>query len=200
MKKYPDELCRLVIDNMEIIEEAPNVVEHVQEKLFKAINERIEQVTARENWRRCCELCTGDEDKTYFSPGEWFDDAIEYLARYKLSYNEAGEDLYWLSNAIGVNGSTLYLQFSPEKSLSGLKPKEHKKRVQEFYTATPALAEAGFQLDSEGNISLPFNLDAAKTAEEYPDFDEALAPLDTALETLFRVHNDFDGFVKSFPR
>jgi hypothetical protein len=39
-------------------------------------------------------------------------------------------------------------------------------------------------------------LGAEKMAEEYPDFDATLAPLDAALDDLLMVNGKFDKFVK----
>ena len=58
------------------------------------------------------------------------------------------------------------------------------------------MQKAGFTLaPSKKGIVRPFHFDAEKLASECPDFDEALAPLDAALEDLFKVHGEFDKFV-----
>ena len=197
---YPDELCRLVIGHMEIIEEAPAVVEEAQNKLFVAINERIKRrVAARAGWKGCYELgITSGEQGTRFAPSAWpEDDAGAYLAYY---YLDQAADIcdHWLSVALGLRGDALCLHFHVERALSNLVAKEHKKLFLDFYSATPSLAESGFQIDKNGEIFLPFILNASKVAEEYPDFDEALEPLDAALETLFKAHGAFAGFMNAF--
>ena len=196
--KYPTDLCQLVINNMEILEEAPNVIEYVEEKLFAAINERVkERVAALDAWGGCYELYTGEKNETTFAPSDWpMDDAEWFYAYYTLHYVEAGEDYQWLSNAIGLNNSSLCLQFMVRREFTGMNAKDYKKRLHDFYSATPALAETGFLIAKSGVIFRPFALPAEKVAEEYPDFDEALAPLDAALEDLFKAHGEFDRFVK----
>lgn len=197
--KYPVELCQLIIRNMAILEEAPSVIEHVEEKLFSALNERIKaRVTACDGWSGCYELHTGDKDETSFAPEGWPMDDAEWLKTYFTLYRVAsGEDYEWLSSAIGLNNTALTLQFMVKREFTGLNAKEYKKRLHDFYSTTPALAEAGFLITKSGTIYRPFALDAGKVVEEYPDFDEALAPLDAALEDLFKAHGEFDKFVKS---
>ena len=202
---YADELCQLVIKNMEIIEEAPKVVEHVEKRLFAAINARIEKaVRAQKNWNGCYDLVTDNDDKeTTFAPSEWPEDEDgSYMASYTLHYMEEGEGYAWLSVATGVHGSALRLQFGLERHAIGtgakVSVKEYKKFLHDFYNKTPVLAEAGFQITKDGIIYLPFALDASKLAEEYPSFAETLEPLDNALKTLFKEHYIFDSFIKSF--
>ena len=43
-----------------------------------------------------------------------------------------------------------------------------KERVQDFYVKTPSLHEFGYTC-TEGVLCMPFSLDAAKLAGEYPD-------------------------------
>jgi len=198
---YPDELCRLVMENMEIIEEMPSVVDEVATRLFEVINKRIEQrVAALENWKGCYELCAGDADETTFAPSAWPEnDAGGYLAYYQLNESQPDIVTYWLSVALGIRGCSLSLRFGLEREFTELKPKEYKKSFLDFYNATPLLAKSGFLYDEKKpEIYLPFVLVATKLVEEYPDIDEALAPLDAALEKLFEAHNAFDGFVNSY--
>jgi hypothetical protein len=193
---YPNELCRLVIRHMEIIEEAPHVVEQIEERLFTAVNERIKKRVALKGWKGCYELCVGKEDDTSFTPADWPEDEGRYSAYYTLHYVEAGENHTWLSNAIGLGNSALCLQFMIERELINLNSKEYKKRLHDFYNSTAILAEASFLIDRSGIIHRPFTLAAEKMAEEYPDFDETLASLDTAMEDLLKVNGEFDTFVK----
>ena len=199
---YSDELCQLVIRNMEIIEEAPSVVEQVEEKLFTAINERIkERIGVSEGWVGTYEFYTGKKDQTTFAVKDWPVDGDGALLTYfTLHHVEAGEEYSWLSNAIGFHGSALCLQFMVKPDFTGLNAKEYKKRLHDFYSNTSALAEAGFLVAKNGTIYRPFAFDAAKVAEEYPDFDEVLAPLDAAMNDVVRTHKAFDGFVRTFSK
>lgn len=196
--KYPVELCQLIVNNMAILEEAPSVIEHVEEKLFDALNEHIKaRVTTRAGWTGCYEFYTGDKDQTTFAPAGWPTDDDGWLQTYFTLYRvEAGEDYEWLSSVIGLENTALTLQFMVKPVFTGLKAKEYKKLLHDFYSTTPALAEAGFLVAKNGTIYRPFALDAGKVAEEYPDFDEAFTPLSAALDDLFKVYGEFDNFVK----
>ena len=201
--QYSTELCQLIIRNMAIVEEAPKVHGEVENYLFATINKRIEaSVAKKEGWRGCYELAPDDDDvtQTSFSPTTWPDEGS--LAGYWLSPKE-GENLSWLSCALGVQGASLCLEFAVYKDLGGVSKKDNKTRCQKFYTNTPALHEAGFLYEEDTKhidlgfaLYLPFTLNAEALAAEFPDIDKALAPLDEALEKLFSVHKHFDAFVK----
>jgi hypothetical protein len=202
---YPNELCQLVIRNMEIIETAPNVIAEVEKRLFAAVNARIEKaVKAKRNWEGCYELVTEKEyDETTFAPQSWpkDEDASEdesYGAYYTLTHTEEAGDYKWLSRVTGVMGTALCFAFVVESEWSGLTPHEYKRKLETFYAGNAALQEAGFSLaPGKKSIVRPFHFDADKLAAGFPDFDEALAPLDAALGDLFKAHGEFDGFVKN---
>ena len=194
---YSDELCQLVIRHMEIIEEAPHVVEQIEGRLFAAANERVKKHAILKGWKGCYELGIGKEDETSFAPADWpEDEGGRYLAYCTVSYVEAGENYKWLSNAIGLGNAALCLQFVIEREFTNLNSKEYKKILHEFYLSITALQEARFLIVNSGTIHRPFTLDAERMAGEYPDFDETLAPLDAALEDMFKVSGEFDRFVK----
>jgi hypothetical protein len=198
---YPAELYPLVIRNMEVVEEAPHVVEVIEKNLFAAINARIEKrVKAQGNWKGCYDLVTDNaEEATDFAPAKWPEtEEGKYAACFCLDCTE-GTDNSWLAHAIGYKGIALYLYFYLDHSWFELTLKEYKQRLSEFYAATPALAEVGFHITAKNDcICRQFSFDAGKLAEEYPDFDEALAPLDAALDDVFKAHTYFDALIKGF--
>jgi hypothetical protein len=187
---------------MEIVEEAPHVVEQIEERLFAAVNGRIkERMTTLKGWKGCYERCAGKEDDTSFAPADWPEDEDgHYLAYFTLYYVETGENYKWLSNAIGLGDAALCLQFMIEREFTNVNFKEYKKMFHKFYISTPALPKAGFLITRNGTIHRPFTLSAEKMAEEYPDFDATLAPLDAALDDLLTINGDFDKFVKELSR
>jgi len=73
-----------------------------------------------------------------------------------------------------------------------------KQRLEAFFNETEAIRKAGFHYHERGTLTLPFVLDAALVAEEYPDLKKSLAPVSTALETLLKVKPEFDKLVKEF--
>ncbi|MDL2216267.1 hypothetical protein LJB81_00870 [Desulfovibrio sp. OttesenSCG-928-M14] len=194
---YPNELCQLVIRNMEIIETAPQVVEAVEKRLFAAMNDRVKTaVKAKKNWEGCFDLVTDkDDETTVFGPETWLSgDDDSFGAYYEMSYVE--DIATWLSCAIGAVGASLCLEFAVDTDWSGQTVREYKKALENFYAGNTALQKAGFSLAADKkSIIKTFHFDAEKLAGEYPDFDEALAPLDEALQDLFKVHAEFDKFV-----
>lgn len=199
---YPNELCQLVIRNMEVIETAPEVIEATEKRLFAAMNARIEKaVKAQKGWKGCYDLVTESEyEETTFAPKGWPESEDEsYGVYYTLTHAEEFEDYEWLSCATGVTGASLCFAFVVDSEWSGQTAKDYKKTLENFYAGNSVLQKAGFSLSpNKKSIVRPFHFVADKLAAEYPDFDTALAPLDAALKDIFKAHDEFDRFVKKF--
>lgn len=203
--QFSDDLGKLIIRNMEIIETAPGVVNEVEKLLFAAINGRIKRRMPR-GWDGVYDLVTDQEDKeTTFRPNKWpVDDDGGYEAWYYLYCTEAGSD-YWLSNATGVKGAALCFGFGFNYGTFNMNRRQYRAKLAEVYNNNPTLAERGFLLqqgNSDEYISIirPLHFDAGTLAKEFPDFDEALKPLDEALDDLFEVHPVFNKFVKEIQK
>lgn len=194
-----DDLCRLVIRNMEIIEEAPKIVEEVEKTLLGRINERIRDVvSSHAYWEGVYELATGKYDETSFFPVTWPKYAGGgYKVWYALWHTREGEKLYWLSNLLGVHGAACCLKFGLERDFLKGNASARRNQLQDFYVATPELREAGFLYDGTSECFYrPFILNVDAVASEFPDVTDALTPLDEALKALFAVHPLLDAFVQ----
>ncbi|MFA6810196.1 MAG: hypothetical protein WCR47_03960 [Desulfoplanes sp.] len=198
---YSNDLCKLVINNMDIIEEAPSVVGEVEELLFEAINKRIrEKIEPMEGWEGIYDLCTEkneDEEMTIFRAPRWpIDDEGEYLAWYELGIIDGDEieDANWLTYAVGVKESRLVIGFDSDKKYHGNTPGQLKKFFRNYFEHNPQLAQAGVIFE-DGYLGIPFHLDPEKMSEEYPNFNECLKPVDDALDALLKAHPYFDTLV-----
>ncbi|MDR1965973.1 MAG: hypothetical protein LBQ36_04635 [Synergistaceae bacterium] len=195
---YSNELCQLVIKNMMVVEKAPEVVDQITERLFEKINERIkDRISKQTDWKGEYDLLTDESGGTTFAPKDWPEDENgNYLAYYYLSGLRDNNIQNWLSIALGLEGSYNALCFDIDKDYLGMTSKQ-KNRTLENLSQNPRLVNAGFSYNINLGIYLPFSFLPDKVAEEYPDFDESLAPLDESLDALISVHDIFDDFVKT---
>jgi hypothetical protein len=207
MDDYPDDLCRLIIKNMDIVEEAPKIAPSIEKRLFEAINKRIEtRVKAEGEWTGLYDAAVGKTEETSFQPNNWliynYDKGGESWWPVYYGLWPSNEKIGWLSNAVGMGGSRLNFFFFMENSFGGALPKSDraKKRVGEFLQENRDLTEAGFSQETYGKryeeIFLPFSLDQEALCAEYPEFSHSLSRLDEALNTVFEFHPKFDAFVK----
>lgn len=200
--EYDDSLCKLVIRNIEIIENAPKVAESVDEVLLSAVDERLETLVKKEEWNGIFALTDPDGD-AQFRPDAWttgngdFAESPSYIF---WRTENTKDDLvqYWLSRAVQLNGSGLCLGFGIPREFTGYKPKESQRKLIEFFNNNLKLREYGFECDEFGNIVTRFAFDLKTLEDEYPDFDEALKPLDEAFDRILKAHPIFDEYVKSF--
>lgn len=201
------EAHRLIIRNMRVLEEAPEVVEEVTRAVFKRINEKVEQwVDAREAWEGIFSL-TGDDDggETTFQAAKWGQtDNGTYLAY--LQFTTYGErSSYWLSRLIGAteDESGFYFSVLPvwitgNTGRKGARPgKAWTKYLSDHLQNFSALTQCGFRLEGE-DLFLPVRLDVEELAEAYPDsLDDALPPIDEALKKITEILPELDRLIAS---
>lgn len=49
---YNDDICRLVIENIALLEEAPLVIEEIEKIIFEAINNKFKKIIEKdESWK-----------------------------------------------------------------------------------------------------------------------------------------------------
>lgn len=199
---YPKEMCLFLINNKGLIEET-SLVEQVENVVFRGINAAIEKkIGQRTPWRSRFALVTGDEednDDTYFAPLDWPIKANgEDLVGYRLWESDKDINAYWLAHAFGLSGGTLCLDFWMDGRPCGPSKYKVKQHLETFLAANETLRKAGFHFHERGTLFLPFTLDAAAVAGEYPDLKKSLAPVETVMDTLLKVHTEFDTLVKAF--
>ena len=192
--KFSKEQCLFVIKNATALE--GGVIVEVQKTLFTAINTRIEKrLKGIGGWKGKYQLASGEADETSFAPAAWPEDKDgRYRAFYKLAAL-GDQSYYWLSCAIGVNGVKMCLQFWVHGGLGGRTKSEIGRKLLGV-ACSGAVKEAGMTQGEENTINLPFMFDAETLAAEYPTVDKTLAPLDTALDKLLKVHPQLDAAVK----
>ena len=210
---FSDELCRLVIRHMNVVEESPKVIEEIEHSLFEAIHERFE-LLAKNSWGEEIHFWPGERERgdvknkkwglhaLWFLPHEWYkyneEEGVGMHGEYSLDFTRNDKNIHKLSAAVGVRGSQLRLGFKVVDSTGTKSWRDHVERTRQFYMERFSEESSGLQFFSdEGVIGLCFALDSEKVAEEYPNFDEALTPVDKALEALLKNHEVFDGFIKT---
>lgn len=193
---YSSEQCVFVIKNAAALESG--IIETVQSTVFAAINAHLEKkLKALGGWKGVFALASDEADDTYFAPLAWPESQDgRYRACYKLSETSGDENDYWLSSALGVNNVKLCLRFWVHGGLGGRSKGEVERKLLTVANAAEVKA-AGFIADADNTLCLPFVIDAATVAAEYPALNKSLAPLDAALDKLMKAHPQLDAAVQS---
>lgn len=199
---YTQEMCLFLLKNKSLIE-GTSLVEQVEAVVFKAINKVIEKrIGPRNPWRTRYGLVAPDEegnDDTFFAPLDWPVKAdMSDLVGYRLWETEKEVNYTWLAHVFGINDVTLCFDFWMGARVNGPSLYKIKQRLEAFLAENEAVRNAGFHYHERGTLFLPFVLDAAQVAEEYPNLKKSLAPVEAALEKLMSVNPEFDKLVKEF--
>jgi hypothetical protein len=187
---------------MLVVEKAPEVSVQVAGSFFEAINKRIkDRINKRGNWKGKYDFNITAPKDTIFAPEDWPEgENGYYFVNYCLGYllGDTFKVQQWLSVILGLEGSNIKLYFYFDEKSFMMKPKQAKQAF-EALSKNPRLVNAGFLYDRnlDTGIYIPFSFLPDKVADEYPDFDESLEPLDRALDSLLSVHDVFDDFVKN---
>ena len=194
---YPNEMQMFLLQNTGLIEQG-SLTDAVEATVFAAIHERITQKLERRNWELHCDVLDDSEEsyeETMFAPIHWPKRKDgERQAYYTISEYGAGNE-HWLSSLLGLNETQVCFELYIDGRLGGPRVKV-KERVQDFYTETPALHELGFTC-TDGELRLPFSLDAAGLAEKYPDLRKSMLIFEGFFDKLLKANEHIDKLITS---
>lgn len=198
---HSDEICKLVIKNIALLEEAPRIIEEIENNIFKAINERFESFFENHDTWKGVYTYNEDDGETSVAPNAWPENnKNEYLAYYSFQLNELADEgsNYLLADILGETTLCQFvIGFGVDRvELFGMNKKTWKDFLLKRYLAMPELEKNGVKIKDESLI-IPIRLDPILVEKEYPDdFDESLRPIDAALATLMKIHPLIDNIVQ----
>jgi len=195
---FSNEICKIVIENIELLEEAPNVIDEIDNKVFKEINNRFKAYfDGKEGWKDegvYTYLDDGDGETTFAPIGWPEDEDTDYTAYYQFCCNSDENFQYRLTALAGkIAFAKFGIFFSAENV--GMNKKQWKSFLMSQYQSKPILQESGVTYEG-GSLCIPIVIDPKLMAEEYPDFDACLKPVDDAIEILMKVNPYIDEIVK----
>lgn len=197
---YTKEMCQYLIEKNDNIE-IESLTECVERQVFQAMNTAIStRIGDRTPWHGQYALVTGDDEgneETWFSCAHWpYKSNGAPLVCFRLWECE-GDNFYWLSQALGVNGGSMCFEFRMLGKTGGPSVHKVKKVAKEFYEQNGRLKGAGFKLHQRGSIYMPFTLSPSEVRGEFPDLKMSLAPMKAVLEKLFELKSEFDKLVQA---
>ena len=205
MTNNPNDLHQLVIRNLAILEAAPKVIEEIETVVFRAINIHIKNWYEEKRWEGKAFFYENDDTRIY--PTGWpKDEDGNYNAYYTFKATNDDDYSHYLSALTGMalSESVHIYEFGlwflvDVKAIIGQTNKVWREYFTEQVKLHPELERVGFKIFSGNKCSMyhPVRVDAELLAQAYPDVDEALAPIDTALRSLDEAHPVFDKILKN---
>ena len=195
---YGEELSKLVIRNMNVVEIAPKVVTEIEGVIFKGMNEVCKDYAEQQNFNGRFDMnCTGaNEEGIEFYPGtDYWRNEDEIICSYYLDSQEGeDEDINWLTVLLGsYNNAHSIFAYTIDHKKINIRLKEYRNKLAAHYDNNPILKELGFRMGRTGTyIYLPFQLDKQILIDEYPyELDRVYDVVKNALETIQKAHNVF---------
>ena len=188
---YNEKLCKLVINNMSIVEAAPKIAEEIEIGVFNSINKRCKEFSKEQGWEGVFDIFTGDENKTRFSPEKWKANDGEITDGYYIALDEECDER-WLTVFLNQRpGSLLGFQFYIHHySLQGRKNDFIKLLDECFYGENyTAVKDSGFRrVDDYLFFPVLLNKDDLIRGLSEDSFDSVLGPINAGLKVIRDTH------------
>ena len=191
---YNADICKLVIKNVENVEEAMEVLDYTGGKLWESISQYIkENIRKRDNF--ASEMDEEGDISIWETSWPRTEDDTPLASFSVYGEGDGLDDRSWISIFCGlVPGTIAGLFFWYEWEVG---KKEWKKFLKDFYIKNPELRESGFSLNADGTaIVFPLKFDLDCLAENFPDLDDCFESLNDALEAICAQRKTFDKLIE----
>ncbi|UOO75992.1 hypothetical protein LVJ85_08015 [Neisseria sp. Dent CA1/247] len=185
MNNTEQELAKLVLKNLDMLEKSYELLGKIDDEFYHKIDTKFQEwykeVKQDTMWPMNLE---GKKE----SEAIWF--TWDVKTRHKISTHE----FKWLSVFTDLgryeDGEIIEsgIRFGFNRNFFTLTAKESKSFMQKQFEKYPELSQANFQYVGAGSeervIFLPVKLDLERLLEEYPNYTDALLPLDEAFDAV----------------
>lgn len=195
------EMKTFIIENVELIEQAHLLLDEVDSLLITNLGKFLKKI-AEENG--IFDICKLDEGEICLSRSKWgINEKGKPLLGVWLDCQGESTDRTWLSVLCGkAPGTVAGLFFWFDWSTKGIRRKDWKIFLRDFFKNNESLHEHGFILNDDGTAILkPFNLNLDCLREYHSSSDRCFEPLADAIDTInsqIDVFNDLSKKAKKF--
>lgn len=190
---YPEDLCKLAIDNVELIEDSLTVINAIEEKLLSNINNYLKEFAAKAKLK-------GDFDdfEGGFWKKNWQTSDNSWLAWFYCTQTQNGDSDWTISSLLGCRGAKIAIKFYINPKVLGTDKKQTIKMLNTFYNQNETLQEKGFYIDQEekNSINIDFTVTKDEAFNSYFHNKHSFKELDNALEQIVSALDLFDSFIK----
>lgn len=190
---YPEDLCKLAIDNVELIEDSLTVINAIEEKLLSNINNYLKEFAAKAKLK-------GDFDdfEGGFWKKNWQTSDNSWLAWFYCTQTQNGDSDWTISSLLGCRGAKIAIKFYINPKVLGTDKKHAIKMLNTFYNQNETLQEKGFYIDQEekNSINIDFTVTKDEAFNSYFHNKHSFKELDNALEQIVSALDLFDSFIK----
>lgn len=189
---WNDEVLKLVVKNTLLVEDAYEALVYANEKLLERMGDHIDGLCRRQ----------GSFEVEITKNGDWvladtawprLKDVSQRAAFLLDGQGEEFENSTWIAILCGLApGTSAGLYFWYPWGDRGIRKKDWKNFLKDFFSANPELMEAGFSLNSDGTaIIKPLRFDLDCLARNFDNLDGCFEPLNEALEAIFKQSRVF---------
>lgn len=197
---YPEDLCKLTLDNIELVEDSLTVINAIEEKLFSHIVTYLKKFAAKSKLIE--DLEDLENSKNGIWKKNWQLSENSRLAYFYCEQTKNGDSDWTISSLLGCRGAKIAIKFYIDPKPLGLDKRQVIKILNTFYNQNEILQEKGFYINQEekNSIDIDFNITKEEALNSYFHNKHSFKELDNALEQIMYSLDLFDSFIKSLKR
>lgn len=195
---YPEDLCRLILKNTELIEDSLTVIEAIEEVISININNYIKKFVLDKKLK-------ADEDvydNGGFWKNNWENKNQEWKAWFYLEITKNGNSDWFISSLLGCRGAKIAIKFYLQPTIFGMSKKQIQSKLPVLYNKNELLKEKGFYINqnNKNTIDMDFTITTEEALKSYLGEAQSFKELDNTLENIYSCLDIFDTIIKEIDK
>lgn len=201
MSTYPEDLCRLTLENAELIEDSLTVINNIEERISTNICNYIKQFAADNKLK-------DDLDEYGIEGGFWKDswkDGALWKAYFYFEITKNGNSDWFISSLLGCRGAKVAIKFYLDPSTFDMTKKQIQSKLPFLYNENnenEVLQEKGFYINQENKntIDIDFTITTEEALNSYLYDKHSFKELDSALNNIVFCLDTFNNIIKKIKK
>lgn len=195
---YPEELCKLALENTELIEDSLTVIETIEADIITNIDNYVKKFVLDKKLKA---------DNDVYSEGgfwktNWKNDNDTWKAWFYLEETKNGNSDWFISSLLGCRGAKIAIKFYLEPKTFGISTKQIQSKLPLLYNENEELKERGFYINqkNKNTIDIDFTITTEEALKSYLGEEQSFKELDNALEHIYSSLDVFDTVIKKIDK
>lgn len=195
---YPKDLCKLALENTELIEDSLTVINTIEAGIITNIDNYVKEFVLGK------ELKTDDDvyNKGGFWKNNWKIDNDTWKAWFYLEETKNGNSDWFISSLLGCRGAKTAIKFYLEPKAFSMDSTQIQSKLPLLYNENKVLKERGFYINQENKntIDIDFTITTEEALKSYLGEEQSFKELENALENIYLSLDIFDTIIKKIDK
>lgn len=195
---YPKDLCKLALENTELIEDSLKVINTIEAGIRTNINNYVMEFVLDKKLKA--------DDEVYSEGGfwknTWKNNNDTWKAWFYLEETKNGNSDWFISSLLGCRGAKTAIKFYLAPKAYDTSTKQIQSKLPLLYNENEMLKERGFYINKENKntIDIDFTITTEEALKSYLGEEQSFKELENALEKIYLSLDIFDTIVKKIDK